>query len=84
MPDDTARSTAWHQRIVAARWIAGWPSDTFITRMLKRARFSTAQSIASITSLDLPAPSASSTFRLMMCAPGATPRTRSAAGSSRQ
>ena len=54
--------------------IAGWPSETFSTRMLYRALFSMAQSMASMTSLDWPLPSAASTRRLTMCAPGAMPR----------
>ena len=53
------------------------PSDMLMTRMLHRRRLATTQSMALITLAARPLPCASSTFRLMMFAPGATPRVSS-------
>ena len=72
-PFATARFTAWQSGSSSADSNTGWPSDRLTIRMLNFFRFATAQSIASMTSLTVPSPFASSTLRLTMCAPGATP-----------
>ena len=52
------------------------PTDMLTTRMLCVALLRIAHSSARMTSLMTPRPSASSTFRLTMCAPGAMPGAR--------
>ena len=74
MPASVARCTAWHSGSSRSDSITGCPSETLTIRMFHARRLSMAQSIASMTSLVCPEPSAPIAFRLTMCAPGATSR----------
>ncbi len=72
-PASTARCTAWQSGSSRYDSNTGWPSDRLMTRSRNCALCSMAQSIALMTSLVSPEPSAPSTRRLTMCAPGAMP-----------
>ena len=62
-PASIARCTAWHSGSSRYDSNTGWPSERLMTRMFDCAWWSIAQSIAAMTSLVSPEPSAPSTLQ---------------------